>query len=83
MLSENIIQFKFDKIKSSLLHFEMDEEILKGLILIWHSFYLCGMCTGTNRLLSQLGAEKIVFLYFYNSVFCSLADKLTDKIFIE
>ena len=33
------------------------------------------MCTGKIRALSQLGAEKIAFLYFYISAFCSLTDR--------
>ncbi len=28
-------------------------------------------------------AMKIMFLYFYISAFCSLSDRLTDKIFTE
>ena len=33
------------------------------------------MCTGKIRLLSQLGAEKIAFLYFYISALCNLIDR--------
>ncbi len=36
-----------------------------------------------RNFLSKLGIEKIVFLYFYISAFCCLADRPTDKIFIE
>ena len=42
-----------------------------------------GRFTGKIRLLSRLGTEIITFLYFYISIFCSLIDRPTDKIFIE
>ena len=37
------------------------------------------MCTGKIRLLCQLGTEKIAFIYFYISAFCSLTNRPTDK----
>ena len=39
------------------------------------------MCTGKIRTVTELGAEKIAFLYFYISAFCSLTDRPTDKFF--
>ncbi len=64
--------------------------------LLWHKrqtdrekysqnryLYLREMCKEKITCVSQLQVEKIAFPYFYISVFCSLTDILTDKIFTE